>query len=45
MDKSNKKRCVKCESTQVYKRLQLNQYVCRICGHIENLEIKKEEQE
>ena len=33
----NKPRCPKCNSTQVYVRLQRDELVCHQCGYIETL--------
>ena len=39
----SKKRCEECDSTQTYIRLILNERVCQNCGHIEKLEVVKNE--
>lgn len=31
----NKKRCIKCGSTQVHYRIIPKEFVCHSCGHIE----------
>ena len=35
--KDKKIRCVKCESTLVYRRISTSELICRKCGHIEKL--------
>lgn len=39
---SNKLRCKKCNSTMTYIRLRTGELICRTCGNIEKLEVKKE---
>ena len=40
-EKENKPRCEECGSTQTYLRLKSDQRYCRICGHIQEIEIKE----
>jgi len=40
----NKKRCEKCDSTQVYVRLRTKEMVCQKCGHIQPDETRKKKE-
>lgn len=42
-EENEKPKCEKCGSRFTYIRIKDNQLVCRSCGHIQNLEFKKEE--
>jgi len=41
MEKIKKPRCERCDSTMVYYRIKTNDLVCRLCGHIKNLNKEK----
>ncbi len=36
---SEKPKCSKCESTQVYTRINTYERVCKTCGNIEKIEV------
>jgi acetyl-CoA carboxylase beta subunit len=46
MEKEERKnkypKCVSCGSAMTYLRIKDNERVCRACGHIDKIEIKKE---
>jgi len=41
---TKRRRCIKCGSTLSYIRIKTHERVCRNCGHIELIEVEKEEE-